>query len=827
MLIDLKDFLDNYSIKLNCVLHVGAHKCEERKTYNHLGVKDNNIVWIDANPTLVTQMKQNPGVIIRHAAISNVTGQPVTFNITNNGQSSSILPLAKHSQFYPDIVVTNKMQIRTTRLDDLISRDLAFNQFISPLPVPSTTTESFTKYNMINLDIQGVELRALKGLGKYLSSFKIIYTEVNVDNLYEGCDLLPDMDEFLKTHGFNRVVTKMTQYGWGDAIYLHFSVLSVPSGSVPSGSVPSGSVPSSPVIDNKLKESNPKGQNLEEPEDHNVKLQVAANVTGGIGNQLFILAHLMAYCWKYNYQPVYDPSLVTNLHTPDQVWYKFPYLQELIPEGKLKNYSSYQEDTAIYNAVPPINDKKNLLLRGYYQSERYFYGKEGDIREIFYRCFEVLADDIDFKPFEGFGIHVRRGDYLKYPHVFNILGKEYYDKARQYVKSETKYIVVSEDVEWCKQNIPDVEYTCNNLYLDFLILLNCVDGLIISNSTFSWWAAYLNRFTNTIIYPLDWFTKKELITFQRYYVKDWIGVTTRPNHEIDTLLYSNINGNREHAYTVGISIMNGFDRDLPPGWSVQEFVQFLNNFIAVAWYYQKIEAIAKAQEALLRLTQESKYLLPSSYQNLKSLMNDSFYHNVDLKQIPTYVIARENRKEEMWSRFEKLNLVPTFSDAVIHSDPVRGCMLAHLKALRTIVDEDKYPCAVFEDDVKFTSPQTVIKVPILADGFYLGLSKWSIDDKGLGSSRNIRVIKLEPDTYQLKNMLSMHGIIYMNKKWVKKCIKYIEAAKLFDKACDLGVAKTHANSLVFASNTPWVIQDKELNGQETETTLKLEDYIPK
>jgi hypothetical protein len=76
-------------------------------------------------------------------------------------------------------------------------------------------------FNFLNLDIQGVELRALKSLGKYLENIDYIYTEVNSDYVYEKCDLIGDIDKYLSTFGFKRVETSwFGDCKWGDAFYV-------------------------------------------------------------------------------------------------------------------------------------------------------------------------------------------------------------------------------------------------------------------------------------------------------------------------------------------------------------------------------------------------------------------------------------------------------------------------------------------------------------------------------------------------------------------------------------------------------------------------------
>jgi hypothetical protein len=79
---------------------------------------------------------------------------------------------------------------------------------------------TFIPYNFINLDIQGAELKALKGMEEYLPNIDYIYTEVNNDQVYKGCNVVTEIDEYLKTFGFHRVETSWCEnYRWGDAFY--------------------------------------------------------------------------------------------------------------------------------------------------------------------------------------------------------------------------------------------------------------------------------------------------------------------------------------------------------------------------------------------------------------------------------------------------------------------------------------------------------------------------------------------------------------------------------------------------------------------------------
>ena len=181
------------------VLHVGAHKGEENDVYLEEGVPQNSIFWIEAIPELCTELaKRLPNVI--QAVVSDSVGQ-VEFKITNHLGSSSILELKTHLIEHPHVQIIKRVQTNTILLDTISDqRDI--------------------QADFLNLDIQGAELKCLRGFERGLSNVKAIYTEVNERELYANCVLLPELDAWLDQRGFIRVKTEMTQWGWGDALYI-------------------------------------------------------------------------------------------------------------------------------------------------------------------------------------------------------------------------------------------------------------------------------------------------------------------------------------------------------------------------------------------------------------------------------------------------------------------------------------------------------------------------------------------------------------------------------------------------------------------------------
>lgn len=203
MLITFKDIISNYG-KPNGIIHIGAHKMEERSSYLDCGIE--NIIWIEANPLLA---KNNEQIIsksekIFQYAISDQDNKIYDFKITNNGESSSILDLNLHKYYYPDIHVIDSISVNSKRIDTLVKENCI----------------NIKDYDFVNIDIQGAELLALKGFGSLLKNIKYIYTEVNTNYLYKDCCLINEIDDYLSKFNFRREETLLTQGEWGDALYL-------------------------------------------------------------------------------------------------------------------------------------------------------------------------------------------------------------------------------------------------------------------------------------------------------------------------------------------------------------------------------------------------------------------------------------------------------------------------------------------------------------------------------------------------------------------------------------------------------------------------------
>lgn len=204
MMIDFNILWRKYGIRPDGVLHVGANTGQEADFYYNNGVKE--VIWVEAHkPTfekLVENVKNISGSICINACVSDKSEESI-FSIANNGsQSSSLLQLGTHKEIHPEVKYIDFEIVKTDRLDNIL-KDFKINGNW-----------------FLNVDIQGADLIAMKGMGVLLHKFKWINTEVNKKEVYVGCALISEVDEYLLQFGFERKETgDWVADSWTDAFY--------------------------------------------------------------------------------------------------------------------------------------------------------------------------------------------------------------------------------------------------------------------------------------------------------------------------------------------------------------------------------------------------------------------------------------------------------------------------------------------------------------------------------------------------------------------------------------------------------------------------------
>lgn len=155
--------------------------------------------------------------------------------------------------------------------------------------------------------------------------------------------------------------------------------------------------------------------------------------------------------------------------------------------------------------------KENVYLYGFWQSYHYFEKYEDDLKKMIVPNYEMASCVSEMiqkvKSEESVAIHIRRGDYVQIGCTLPLI---YYKEAIYKMKEElpeAKFYVFSDDIKFAKDNIGD--YLENSIFwqddsnessLNDFFLMSACRHQIVANSTYSWWAAYLNSNKNKKVY---------------------------------------------------------------------------------------------------------------------------------------------------------------------------------------------------------------------------------------------------------------------------------------------------------------------------------------
>jgi len=255
---------------------------------------------------------------------------------------------------------------------------------------------------------------------------------------------------------------------------------------------------------------------------------------GGLGNMMFQAAASYAYSKKYGLEHVLLSQHQGTLHNSPS--YYFDNIFRNFAKSEETNWSVCTEPTdarpCVYKEIPNPENDENIILKGFFQSEKYFESFHHDIRNLFKPSTEILNYIYEkyevLKTNTCISIHIRRGDYVNLQRQHHNLDIGYYVNAIDYFQTipNTKYLVFSDDLEWCKQVFGESDdyVFVNELDYISMYMMGLCNHNIIANSTFSWWGAYLNNHTDKIvIHPDKWFgVENDHIILDDLFPKSWI-----------------------------------------------------------------------------------------------------------------------------------------------------------------------------------------------------------------------------------------------------------------------------------------------------------------
>lgn len=239
---------------------------------------------------------------------------------------------------------------------------------------------------------------------------------------------------------------------------------------------------------------------------------------GGLGNQMFQIASTTGFALDNGDHACFDLTFSnTPLQGNQSIKYKDNIYKKICHSNLRKFDKVFHEPKFSYSEIPYT---PNLLLNGYFQSEKYFVNHKDLILNLFELPYNLVEKPIK----SSTSVHIRRGDYLKLNDYHHVLDLEYYHKSIELI-GEGDFIFFSDDMEWVRKNfIGDNFYYSqyDNEILD-LTLMSICDNNIIANSSFSWWGAYLNKNINKkVISPSRWFGKMGPKDIQDIIPENWI-----------------------------------------------------------------------------------------------------------------------------------------------------------------------------------------------------------------------------------------------------------------------------------------------------------------
>jgi len=229
---------------------------------------------------------------------------------------------------------------------------------------------------------------------------------------------------------------------------------------------------------------------------------ITIRLIGGLGNQMFQYAFGFALAKRKRTNLSLDISSLKKFDTPRI----FELDQFCITRGNIGQKPLLVKIPKIGKLFKPFLN----YFDGYFQSEKYFADCIEDIRKEF-----QFKDKLKIPEGNAVAIHIRRGDYVKLADIHLVCTPAYYENAIAYIQSHVEnptFYVFSEDLEWVRQNI---NIPSNSVFVDYnqdmpsshdMQLMSLCKHNIISNSSYSWWAAWLNKNPGKIVVAPDkWF----------------------------------------------------------------------------------------------------------------------------------------------------------------------------------------------------------------------------------------------------------------------------------------------------------------------------------
>ena len=255
--------------------------------------------------------------------------------------------------------------------------------------------------------------------------------------------------------------------------------------------------------------------------------KVAAMALCRLGNQMFIAAAARTYAARTNREFIGLVKTDTLRDYPQQQMETVMRRVPWVSREAVADFWKMPHGEFLCNWFP-YTEADNVLLNDFFQDSRCI------ARNI---AFDLFApyDSILQEIHDIYGdvsrkvcVNVRRGDYLRcQKDGFRVLSKTDIETMLATFFPNDEVLFVSEDVEWCRENFKGDRFTfadrpCSyKVEMDLYLQTQCKAN-IISNSTFSWWGAYLNAKAEKVIVPWPWFSDGKINPMTHILPYGWI-----------------------------------------------------------------------------------------------------------------------------------------------------------------------------------------------------------------------------------------------------------------------------------------------------------------
>lgn len=253
----------------------------------------------------------------------------------------------------------------------------------------------------------------------------------------------------------------------------------------------------------------------------------SAELMGGLGNQMFQIAHAVAQSHRYGTKAIFRPNSSTHMQGKNASLYVDNFYNKINFDSSITPQKVIYENDWSFNYLN-INEMIPTTFFGYFQSSKNFYGYDNEIKKLFLPE-EKSINDLqekypELKQKNNVSLHIRRGDYLNSPSIHPVVSYDYIKKSLELVGNYSNIFLFSDDVNWFKQNFSEYNVIVANNYFDYedIWMMSLCEANIISNSTFSWWGSFLNKNENKkVIAPSIWFGPEGPKNYKDIYENDW------------------------------------------------------------------------------------------------------------------------------------------------------------------------------------------------------------------------------------------------------------------------------------------------------------------